>query len=440
MTRTGTPRHVVVGTTHEAMLTCAALQDRGLAVTHLPSPTDSELAQALAGRVDSVAVLLHDDTQALRYCLAAEHLRPGVTMIVALFDKTAAAQLVSVVPHCRVTSPADIAVPSLVAACLPGDLSGVCSDSGSWVAYPAGDEAPHPYPYRLPARLRVRARLGILLGQLRPHDSGSQILLGGLAGILLLLVVDTIVGLSVLHEPLIEAFHAAVRTVATVGPVPVDASQPGYLLFAALAMLVTIGLTAMFTAGIVEHLLSGRLIGLWGRRVLPRSGHVVVVGMGQVGLRLAAELRSLGLAVTGIDRDPRAPNLRTARALGIPVLVGDGSRRRVLERVRADRALAVCAVGSDELDNVAVAVTARAVAPDVSVVLRAGNHDAIAETRSLFRIGTVCDVTGLTSAYVVSCMSGGRPRVALSDGGAIRLWDDAVGPTSVTAPEAECAH
>ena len=438
MTRTGTPRHIVVGTTQEAMLTCAALQDRGLAVTHLPSPTDSELAEALAGRVDSVTVLLHNDTHALRYCLAAEHLRPGVPMIVALFDKTAAAQLVSVVPHCRVTSPADIAVPSLVAACLPGDLSGVCSDSSSWVAYPAGDEPPHPF--RLPTPLRVRARLGILRGQLRPHDSGSQILLGGLAGILLLLVVDTIVGLSVLHEPLIEAFHAAVRTVATVGPVPVDESQPGYLLFAALAMLVTIGLTAMFTAGIVEHLLSGRLIGLIGKRVLPRSGHVVVVGMGQVGLRLAAELQSLGLAVTGIDRDPRAPNLRTARALGIPVLVGDGSRRRVLERVRADRALAVCAVGSDELDNVAVAVTARAVAPDVKVVLRAGNHDAIAETRSLFRIGTVCDVTGLTSAYVVSCVSGGRPRVAVSDGGAIRLWDDEAGPTAVDAPLTECSH
>jgi hypothetical protein len=438
MTQALRARHVVVGTTHEAAFTCAALQDLGLVVTHLPSPTDAELAQALTGQVDSVTVLLHNDTHALRYCLAAEHLRPGVSMLVALFDKTAAAQLVSVVPNCRVTSPADIAVPSLVAACLPGDLTGVCSDGDAWVAYPAGADVSRPY--RLPSRLRAGARLGILRGQLRPHDSGSQILLGGLAGILLLLVIDTIVGFSVLHESLVEAFHAAVRTVATVGPVPVDASQPGYLLFAALAMLVTIGLTAMFTAGIVEHLLSGRLIGLWGRRVLPRNGHVVVVGMGQVGLRLAAELRSLGLAVTGIDRDPRAPNLRTARALGIPVLVGDGSRRRVLARVRADRALAVCAVGSDELDNVAVAVTARAVGPDVKVVLRAGNHDAIAETQSLFRIGTVCDVTGLTSAYVAACVAGGRPRVALADGDGIRVWDAVVGTTSVASPRAECSH
>jgi len=280
----------------------------------------------------------------------------------------------------------------------------------------------------------------VLLGQLRPHDSGSQILLTGLVGILGLLVVDTIVGLTVLHESFIEAFHAAVRTVATVGPVPVDTAHPGYLLFAAFAMLITIGLAAMFTAGIVEHLLSGRLIGLWGRRVLPQRGHVVVVGMGQVGIRLAAELKGLGLAVTGIDRDPQAPNLRTARALGIPVLVGDGSRRRVLQRVRADRALALCAVASDELDNVAVAVTARAVAPDLKVVLRAGNHDAIAETRSLFRIGTVCDVTGLTSAYVVRCATGDRPRAAVSDAGALWVWGADGRPEQVTPPTSVCTH
>ena len=47
-------------------------------------------------------------------------------------------------------------------------------------------------------------------------------------------------------------------------------------------MLSTIALTAMFTAGIVEHLLSGRLIGLWGRRVLPQRGHVVALGPGKL--------------------------------------------------------------------------------------------------------------------------------------------------------------
>ncbi len=432
-----TGRHVLIGTTQEATRTCAALTARGAEVVHLDSPSDAQLAHALRGDVTSLVVLLHDDTQALRYCLAAEHVRPGIPIVAALFDKTASAALVAAVPNCRVTSPADVASPALTAACLPGDAAAIRSTDSGWVAYPP--DLAEGRAYRLPRALRTEARAGVLLGQLRPHDSGSTILLTGLAGIALLLVVDTVLGLTVLHEPFVEAFHAAVRTVATVGPVPVDDAPTGYLLFASLAMLLTIGLTAMFTAGIVEHLLSGRLIGLVGRRVLPQRGHVVVVGMGQVGLRLAAELKQLGLAVTGIDRDSRAPNLRTARALGIPVLIGDGSRRRILARARVDRALALCAVGSDELDNVAVAVTARAVAPELTVVLRAGNHDVIAETTSLFRIGTVCDVTDLTSAYVVSCVAGDRPVVVLPEGESIRVRSE--GSTrAVAAGGLGCPH
>jgi hypothetical protein len=76
-------------------------------------------------------------------------------------------------------------------------------------------------------------------------------------------------------------------------------------------MLATIGLTAMFTAGIVEHLLSGRLISLWGRRVIPQRGHVVVVGMGQVGLRLAAELKANHRAADPTP-EPEAASLEAA--------------------------------------------------------------------------------------------------------------------------------
>ena len=393
-------RFVVIGQTAEAERVIAALRRMGDDVAALEAPNDQELADALTTHGDGLAVLLHDDTGALRYCLAAEHIKPGTAIHVALFDRTAAGQLESVVPTCRVLSPADVAVPSLLAAAVSDEILEIRRRSeGGWeAATRRGSGA----KYVLPRSLRWQGLLGRLMGQLKPHDAGSRLLLGGLFGLVLLLALDTTGGVLVHKESLVLAFHAAVRTIATAGPVPVTEDHPTYLFLAALAMLATIGLTAMFTAGIVEHLLTGRLVGLFGRRVLPQRGHVVVVGMGQVGLRLAAELRAMGVAVVGVDRDSRAPNIVTARALGIPIHVGDAARRRVLQRVRLDRAIALCAVASDELDNVAVAVTARAVNPQVRVVMRAGNHDAIEETQSLFRIGRVCDVTGLTADYVVA--------------------------------------
>ena len=279
-------RFLLIGRTTDAFRTCTALTELGLVVEHLATPTDADLAATLDDGVAGVAVLLHSDPDALRYCLTIEHLRPGILIVVALFDKTIAAELRATTSNCVVMSPADISTPSLVAGCLAPEVAGISRARGGVIAYHEGEAAPQSL--ELPRSLIMRSRLGKLAGQLRPHDSGSAILLFGLIGLLVILVADTIVGMTVLHLSWYDAFNAAVRIVATVGPVAADHGPVAYVVGSAVAMLATIGLTAMFTAGIVEHLLSGRLISLWGRRVIPQQGHVVVVGMGQVGLRLAA--------------------------------------------------------------------------------------------------------------------------------------------------------
>ncbi len=160
---------------------------------------------------------------------------------------------------------------------------------------------------------------------------------------------------------------------------------------------------------ILQPCLSGRHVTVVGRRVVPRSGHVVVAGMGQVGLRLAQELRSLGVAVVGIERDPQAPGLSIARAIGVPVIIANASSQSTLKRAGASRAIAIVAAGSDERENIAVAVTTLAGRPSARVVLRAGSDDAITETTSLFQIGSVIDVNGLTAMFVAESMIVTRP-------------------------------
>jgi hypothetical protein len=79
---------------------------------------------------------------------------------------------------------------------------------------------------------------------------------------------------------------------------------------------------------------------------------------------------------------------------------------------RARRARALAALGSDDLDNVAVVISALALAPGVQTVLRAGEDPAVEETTSLFRIGRVTDVSALTAAWVCASVRGQRPIVA----------------------------
>jgi len=403
-------RVLVIGADDVGRRACAALRSRGVATTHLAEPSDAELRAALADDVDGVAVLLHDDIRALRYSLVVEHARRGIRLFVAMFDRTARAQLESAIPNAVVLSPSSVAVPAMVAAAIAPSYSAVrrreSSRDSAWVGVRASGVGAEIEPYAVPGPMRRRGVVGRLRGQLRPYDSGSAVLLGGALGLLVVLLVDTLVGLR--HASVMRALYDAARTTATIGA-PDPGDDPVALVWSTIAALLVMGLTAAFAAGIVHHLISGRHVALVGRRAAPRSGHVVITGMGQVGLRLAQELREMGVAVLGVERFRDAPGLSMARDFGIPVIVGDAASRRVLRRAGLRRAIALVAAGSEERDNIAVAVSAIAEAPGIPVVLRAGADDAIDETRSLFHIGPVIDVNGLTAVVVAESMLGDTP-------------------------------
>ncbi len=269
----------------------------------------------------------------------------------------------------------------------------------------AGDRRVHQ---TTPPRTRgdARVRVGQLVLRLGVLDLSQRLMIGGLLGLLAVLVIDFTWLMVNGHHTVTDAFLEAARVVATVGPGPTDASA-AYATFSAVAMLTCVGFTALFTAGLVDHLLEPRLIGLLGSRSAPRRDHVIVVGMGQVGIRLCTELRRLGVPVVGVERDLAAPQLHVARALRIPVVAGHGGDREVLERVGLRRALALAAVGSDENDNIAVTIAANAIAPGTRIVLRAGEQDAIAETRSLLPLGVTRDVWSIAAAHIVDVLRDG---------------------------------
>jgi Trk K+ transport system NAD-binding subunit len=103
-------------------------------------------------------------------------------------------------------------------------------------------------------------------------------------------------------------------------------------------------------------------------------------------------LRTLGVPVVAVEVDPQADNIRRARQYDIPVVVGRGSSRAVLQRLSLARARAFAAVTSDEIENIAAAVAALAIRENLRTVLRAGSGDVLDETRALFAIGAVRDV------------------------------------------------
>ncbi|MEI6405768.1 MAG: portal protein, partial [Actinomycetes bacterium] len=95
---------LVIGATDVGRRTCAALQDRGTSVIHLDSPTDTELRELLLSDVSGVAIMLHNDIEALRYALTIEHIRPGIRLFVAIFDRSVRHEMERTIPNCSITS------------------------------------------------------------------------------------------------------------------------------------------------------------------------------------------------------------------------------------------------------------------------------------------------------------------------------------------------
>jgi voltage-gated potassium channel Kch len=107
----------------------------------------------------------------------------------------------------------------------------------------------------------------------------------------------------------------------------------------------------------------------------------------------------------------------------LPVVIGNGSDRRLLRRVSLARARALAVVTSDEVENIGIAVTARAMRDDLRVALRAGDGDATSETSSLFGIGTVRDVFRIAGTAIAAAALGHQTRQAFPHEGVLYLVD-----------------
>jgi Trk K+ transport system NAD-binding subunit len=150
---------------------------------------------------------------------------------------------------------------------------------------------------------------------------------------------------------------------------------------------------------------------------------VIVVGLGQVGLRLCMLLRDCGISVVAIDDREDGENVGHARQLGLPVVIGRGADPSLLRRLSLDRALALAAVTSDDLQNIRITIAAHAECHDLRVVLRAGSNATGGETHSLERIGEVRDVHRIGAVYIAGLTLGSAADHVVIDGSRAHLRD-----------------
>jgi len=413
-------RVLLMGAGDLAEEVCEALEAGGATIRFLSDADDESVQGALLGRdIDVAVVAAREDAFPLRMALLVRHYS-DVRLVVTIFDPAMARQVRETIPDCTVTSVADIVAPTLAGPCLDPDLVAVRRSDDGFVGLDSTLQE-----VALPVTRARRAR-SLVEAVFAPYDRSAGLLFYGAIGLVAMLLFEWIGSIIVLDQAAADALYGSTKSLATVGPNPAVDDGPKWFKVAIVAsMLLTLLSAACFTGGLINQLVDSRLTGLIGRRAVPRRDHVVVVGLGQVGLRLCLLLRECGVPVVAVDTEAEGENVGYAKRVKLPVVIGRGANPAVLRRLRLDRARSVAAVTPDDLRNIEAAMAARSSDSGLRVVLRAGDGEITDETRSLERIGHVLDVHRLGAAYIAGLALGKDARgVAVRDGRPYLLVDE----------------
>ena len=164
------------------------------------------------------------------------------------------------------------------------------------------------------------------------------------------------------HMTVLTALYFTVETISTVGYGDFSFADQSTAVEVFGILLIVGGATLLTTvfALITNVLVSWRIEQSLGRQQLVGlEGHVVVIGLGSVGIRVLEGLQAEGREVVVVERNENNRFLNQARALGAPVLIADSTQRQTLEDANVHSAAAVAVLTSDDLTNIETGLAVR---------------------------------------------------------------------------------
>jgi Trk K+ transport system NAD-binding subunit len=228
---------------------------------------------------------------------------------------------------------------------------------------------------------RTSAKLGAVRWLWAVWRGGPRPLRTAFVALNLLILMSVAVFFFAMQLSAVDAFYFVVSTVTTTGYgdiTPRDAPD-ALKLYAALVMILgSLTLAATYSL-ITDFVVTSRFRELMGGREVPTGGHTIVVGLGNVGYRVAD---TVGLAdqVVVIERDLGTEFVEAARQR-IALVPGDGRMNETLRRAHASSARSVVAVTGDDATNLAIGLAARQLSPDARLVIRIFDADFAEKVR-----------------------------------------------------------
>jgi Trk K+ transport system NAD-binding subunit len=415
------------------------------AATHLDAGT---FRKAELGRANGLALMQQDDVGNIHAALRAQELYPELRLVIRMFNMSLGHSVRRLFRDCAVLSDASIAAPELVAAALgevaphfvrlpgrtlyvtrrsdvdPRDVvCGIAATSPDKApeVLPAddratdlvlaianrrhgparsvqveqlGDEQAVPSPRRTRDQARRRRRI-LALSQALLALVDRKLEVAALVLAVLFVSGVVAVGFS-FHVAPWEALYTTLLIAVGAGEPDLDQGLARQVIQVAVAV-VGLALIPVVTATIVDAVVNARLAAAMGRLRSPISGHVVVIGLGNVGTRVIRMLHELGHEVVAIDNKESARGAQLASELDVPLIIGDATEEETLRQASVRTCLALLALTSSDVVNLEAALHARTLRPGLHVVLRLFDSDFASRVEQAFEIPVSRSVSSLAA-------------------------------------------
>jgi voltage-gated potassium channel len=189
---------------------------------------------------------------------------------------------------------------------------------------------------------------------------------------------------SMADYPWLEAVYMAITTMLTVGYGEILPLGPQARLFNSIYMFVAVVSQLAAVAGLTQSLVEWEVAGGFGKRrrlkmIRNLNGHYIICGYGRVGRGAADELRRGNAPIVVVDRSK--DRLAAAAAAGFMIYEGDSTKDETLREVGIEKAKGVIATLGTDADNLFLIISARALNPNIPVVARAVEEEAISKLR-----------------------------------------------------------
>jgi voltage-gated potassium channel len=174
-----------------------------------------------------------------------------------------------------------------------------------------------------------------------------------------------------------------VITITTVGFGEIHPLSSVGRIFTSFLILGTFGTFAYLISTITSLIASGEL----GRNIKKyklidqinvMENHVVVCGLGRVGIQVANDLKFAGFQVIVIEEKTEG---KQDLLNSFPSVSGDATRDEVLNQANIEKARSLIACLPNDADNLFIVLTAKAINPNLQIISRASQRSSVAKIK-----------------------------------------------------------